>query len=389
MTEPRLITKTKDLEQFYFQAKQQPFVTIDTEFIRERTYYSNLCLVQLAIPSEDPNSAILIDALSDNMKLDCLFSLFKEKNIVKVFHSARQDLEIFYMLNPILPWPIFDTQIAAMFCGFGHQVPYMSLVKRYIGKTVQKSARNTDWSQRPLSVSQKIYALSDVTYLRDIYVSLRQELEVNGRASWMESEVTKLLNPAVYQTNKRDAWKRIKSGNNDPEFLAIVRELADFRENLAQGLNLPRQHVISDQAILEMAHRKPSNEQSLLASRYFKKAKFVKQHGSEILTAIKTGMNCPHSERPHIDIQDYDVHIKSSIELLRVLRNIKAAIHGVAEHIIVPSDEIAKIASGNFNVCSMHGWRYEIFGHDAKRLIEGKIALTLENSEFRIIDIVS
>ena len=268
----RTITTTAELAEFCELAKAQPYVTLDTEFLRERTYYSKLCLIQAALPpASGPKSAggpaVLIDPLVAGLSLEPLYDLFRHKATVKVFHAARQDLEIFFHDAGVFPDPLFDTQIAAMVCGFGEQVGYETLVKKIARQPLDKSSRFTDWSHRPLSDAQAAYALADVTHLRAIYEYLTAQLDKTGRASWVAEEVAVLLDPETYITRPDEAWERVRTRSGSPRFLAIVRELARFRESYAQERDVPRSRVYKDDALIELASTKPLTEGDLAKSR--------------------------------------------------------------------------------------------------------------------------
>ena len=253
----RTITTTQELAKYCTQAATHPFVTVDTEFLRERTYYAQLCLVQLAMPGTDDSGAVLVDPLAEGLSLEPLYELFRDTSVVKVFHAARQDLEIFYVDAQVFPEPLFDTQVAAMVCGFGEQVGYETLVRKIAKEGVDKTSRFTDWSRRPLTDAQKVYALADVTHLRQVYEFLAAKLEKTGRHKWVEEELEVLTNPDTYITAPRDAWKRVKTRTNSGRFLGIVRELAAFREAYAQERNVPRSRVYKDDAMVELASNKP------------------------------------------------------------------------------------------------------------------------------------
>ena len=263
----KIINQEKELDKFCKEAENHTFVTIDTEFMRERTYYSKLCLIQIALPNDGPEDAVLVDPLSPGMNLKPLYRLFKNTSVVKVFHAARQDLEIFWHDAKIFPTPLFDTQVAAMVCGFGEQVGYETLVRQIIKKDVDKSSRFTDWSRRPLTEEQKIYAISDVTHLREIYSFLKDELERRGREAWVVEETQNLINPKIYDVVPIDAWRRIKIRSSSRVYLSYIRELAAFRELYAQSKNIPRNRVFKDDALLELASSKPTNLEALSKSR--------------------------------------------------------------------------------------------------------------------------
>ncbi|NND43642.1 MAG: ribonuclease D, partial [Silicimonas sp.] len=261
------VKTTEGLDAFCERAANAPYVTVDTEFLRERTYYSKLCLVQLAIPGDAEEDAVLVDPLVKGLSLEPLYGLFRDRNVVKVFHAARQDLEIFYIEGGVIPEPLFDTQVAAMVAGFGEQVGYETLVRKIAKSSLDKSSRFTDWSRRPLTDAQQSYALADVTHLRVIYEFLRDELEKSGRRPWVEEVLDVLTAPETYVIEPEEAWKRVKTRTNSGRFLAIVRELAKFREIFAQSRNVPRSRVMKDDALLEVASTKPATIQDLGRSR--------------------------------------------------------------------------------------------------------------------------
>src|SRR6056297_1736290 len=239
----KTLTTTEELSDFCAEAAKHDYITVDTEFLRERTYYSKLCLVQLAMPGKDDSNAALVDPLENDLSLEPLYDLFRDTSVVKVFHAARQDLEIFYVDAGVIPEPLFDTQVAAMVCGFGDQAGYETLVRKIAKQQLDKSSRFTDWSRRPLTEAQKKYALADVTHLRQIYEYLRNRLAETGREKWVEEELRVLTDPETYRTEPGEAWRRIKTRNTSPRFLAILRELARFREEYAQSRNIPRNRV--------------------------------------------------------------------------------------------------------------------------------------------------
>ena len=284
----KTILSEAELSEFCLKAENYPFVTIDTEFLRERTYYSKLCLLQLAVPGGGPDDAILVDTLSPAMGLDPLYRLFRNTSVVKVFHAARQDLEIFWHDAKTFPTPLFDTQVAAMVCGFGEQAGYETLVRKILKEEVDKSSRFTDWSRRPLTEAQKNYAISDVTHLRGVYLFLKAELERRDRVPWVIEETLMLSNPAIYDVMPFEAWKRIKTPTNSNKFLAFIRELAAFRETYAQSKNIPRNRVMKDDALLELASSKPSSIDDLSKSRLILREARKGEIAVGILAAIKT-----------------------------------------------------------------------------------------------------
>ncbi|WP_417208714.1 ribonuclease D [Antarctobacter sp.] len=382
------ITTTDELRAFCEGAAEHPYVTVDTEFLRERTYYSKLCLIQLAVPGRDDAEAVLVDPLVEGLSLDPLMDLFRNENVVKVFHAARQDLEIFQVDHGVIPVPLFDTQVAAMVCGFGEQVGYETLVKRIAKQPLDKSSRFTDWSRRPLTDAQKTYALADVTHLRQIYEFLSQKLEETGRARWVAEELATLLDPQTYVTMPQDAWKRVKTRSNSPRFLAIVRELAAFRETYAQERNVPRNRVYKDDALVELASTKPATMNDLGGSRLLLREARKGAIAEGILAAVKAGQECPKENLPKVDNDRDKLQVNPALaDLLRVLLKAKTESSGVASKLIAPASDLDAIAAGQRNVAALGGWRREVFGEDALRLCDGKIALAAKGKSVVVIDL--
>ncbi len=384
----KTITTTEDLAAFCERAKGQPYVTVDTEFLRERTYYSKLCLLQLALPGTDDSNAVLVDPLAEGLSLDPLMDLFRDTSVVKVFHAARQDLEIFYVDHGVIPEPMFDTQVAAMVCGFGEQVGYETLVKRIAKQGLDKSSRFTDWSRRPLSDAQKVYALADVTHLRQIYEFLARKLEETGRHRWVEEEIKLLTNPETYITRPAEAWLRIKTRSTAPRFLAIVRELATFREAYAQERNIPRSRVYKDDALVELASTKPQSFDDLGRSRLLLREARKGEIAEGILAAVKRGVECPKEDLPEPDLSREKMQVNPALaDLLRVLLKAKTESSGVASKLIAPAADLDAIAAGLRDVAALTGWRREVFGEDALRLCEGRIALAAKGKTVAVIEI--
>ncbi|WP_323768673.1 ribonuclease D [Antarctobacter sp.] len=382
------ITTTDELRAFCEGAAEHPYVTVDTEFLRERTYYSKLCLIQLAMPGRDDADAVLVDPLVEGLSLDPLMDLFRNENVVKVFHAARQDLEIFQVDHGVIPVPLFDTQVAAMVCGFGEQVGYETLVKRIAKQPLDKSSRFTDWSRRPLTDAQKTYALADVTHLRQIYEFLSAKLEETGRARWVGEELATLLDPQTYVTMPQDAWKRVKTRSNSPRFLAIVRELAAFRETYAQERNVPRNRVYKDDALVELASTKPATMNDLGGSRLLLREARKGAIADGILAAVKAGQECPKEDLPKVDNDRDKLQVNPALaDLLRVLLKAKTESSGVASKLIAPASDLDAIAAGQRNVAALGGWRREVFGEDALRLCDGKIALAAKGKAVVVIDL--
>ncbi len=382
------ITTTEALASFCDAAKKHPYVTVDTEFLRERTYYSKLCLVQLAMPGNDDSSGCLVDPLVEGLSLEPLYELFKDPNVVKVFHAARQDIEIFQVDAGVVPAPLFDTQVAAMVCGFGEQVGYETLVRKIAKAELDKSSRFTDWSRRPLSDAQKKYALADVTHLRQVYEFLAKKLQDQGRAHWVDQEMKILNNPGTYITLPENAWKRVKTRNNSPRFLAIVRELARFREDYAQTRNIPRSRVYKDDALVELAATKPKNASDLGRSRLLLREARRGDIADGILAAVKAGIACKDSDLPKLDRKHERLQVNPALaDLLRVLLKTKTGQAGVASKLVAPTSELDAIAAGERDVNALEGWRYEVFGADALKLCNGEIALAAKGNDVILVPV--
>jgi ribonuclease D len=382
----RTITTTSDLADFCEAAKSQPYVTIDTEFLRERTYWSKLCLIQMALPGKT-GDAVLVDPIEgDGMSMEPLYDLFRHTATVKVFHAARQDLEIFFVEGNVFPEPLFDTQIAAMVCGFGEQVGYETLVRKIAKENLDKTSRFTDWSRRPLTDAQKEYALADVTHLRVIYESLASQLEKNGRAHWVAEELSVLTDPATYTTTPDEAWLRIKTRTTSGRFLSVVKELARFREEYAQTNNVPRSRVMKDDALLELASTRPTSAEELGRSRLLMREGRKPEIADGILAAVKAGLATKTEDMPRIADEREQIQVNPALaDLLRVLLKAKSESLGVAPRLIASASDLDAIAAGGREVEALTGWRKEAFGDDALRLCRGEIALSAKGNEVRVI----
>ncbi|OWU70629.1 ribonuclease D [Phaeobacter sp. 22II1-1F12B] len=384
----KTITTTQDLSDFCKAAAEHDYVTVDTEFLRERTYYSKLCLIQLAMPGTDESNAVLVDPLSEELSLEPLYELFRDTSTVKVFHAARQDLEIFWVDAQVFPEPLFDTQVAAMVCGFGEQVGYETLVRKIARGSVDKSSRFTDWSRRPLSEAQKSYALADVTHLRQIYEYLSAELDKTNRKRWVEEEIQILTNPGTYEVEPREAWKRLKTRTNSPKFLAVVRELAAFREQYAQENNVPRNRVFKDDALVELASAKPKAHTDLSGLRLLLREARRGAIADGILAAVQKGVNCPQDQMPKPDRSREKLQVNPALaDLLRVLLKSKTESSGVAAKLIASSADLDAIAAGERDLPALSGWRSEVFGLDALRLCDGKIALAAKGNNVETVEL--
>jgi ribonuclease D len=382
----RTITTTEDLAAFCAAAKEHPYVTIDTEFLRERTYWSKLCLIQMALPGKN-GDAVLVDPIEGSqMSMEPLYDLFRHKATVKVFHAARQDLEIFFVEGNVFPDPLFDTQVAAMVCGFGEQVGYETLVKKIAKENLDKTSRFTDWSRRPLTTAQSEYALADVTHLRLIYEWLAAQLAKNGRQGWVEEELSLLTDPETYITRPDEAWMRVKTRTTSGRFLAVVKELARFRESYAQGNNVPRSRVMKDDALLELASTRPTSMEELGRSRLLQREGRKTEIAEGIIAAIKAGLEMRPEDMPKPDLEREQLQVNPALaDLLRVLLKAKSESLGVAPRLIASAADLDAIAAGERNVDALKGWRAGAFGDDAMRLCRGEIALSAKGNEVRVV----
>ena len=361
------------------------YITVDTEFMREKTYWPKLCLIQIA----NTEVSGVVDALAEGIDLQPVFDLMDDTSLLKVFHAARQDLEIFYHLNGRLPEPIFDTQVAAMVCGFGDAAGYETLVNKLARTEVDKSSRFTDWSHRPLTDRQIEYALADVTHLRTVYDKLSQRLEKNGRRGWLEEEISALTDINVYEMDPRFAWQRIKSRNPRPRFLAVLREVAAWRESEAQSRDLPRNRVLRDEAMIEIAHHVPTTAGDLARTRGLGRGLAEGRGGAAILKAVTVGKavaddDCPTVERK----QPLPRGIGPVTDLLKVLLKMRCEDLDVAAKLVATSPDIEKIAAfgEDAEVAALKGWRREVFGSDALALCEGRIALKVDGKALKLVE---
>jgi ribonuclease D len=382
----RTIVTTEDLAAFCEAAKREAYVTIDTEFLRERTYWAKLCLIQMALPGKTGDAVLVDPVAGEDMSLEPLYDLFRHEATVKVFHAARQDLEIFFVEGGVFPKPLFDTQVAAMVCGFGEQAGYETLVRKIAHQPLDKTSRFTDWSRRPLSEAQMVYALADVTHLRVIYESLSAQIEKTGRTPWVEEELAVLTDPATYTVTPEEAWLRIKTRTTSGRFLAVVKELARFRETYAQGQNIPRSRVLKDDALLELASTKPVNHEELGRSRLLLREGRRGDIADGILAAVKAGLEMRSEDLPRVEAEREAGQVNPALaDLLRVLLKAKSEGLGVAARLIASASELDAIAAGSRDVPALSGWRGEAFGEDALRLCRGEIALTAKGAEVRVI----
>lgn len=380
----KTINETSALELFCKQAQSNTFITIDTEFIRETTYWPELCLIQVATENE----AVLIDPLSSGLELYPLFELLRNENVTKVFHSARQDIEIFYHLTGELPNNLFDTQIAAMVCGFGASIGYEALVQKYTKAKIDKSSRYTNWAQRPLSQKQQEYAISDVTHLRTIYQKLHEKITTEDRYHWLEDELKVLNDPNTYSIDPYSVWQKVRVRSPKPRMLAILRELAAWREMKAQQMNVPRGRVLRDDVLVELSAAAPTNSDELNRMRGLT-SNIVQNEASSILEKIKVGKELPIEDCPKTRrIKEEVPGVNALIEMLKLLLIIKADKYHVAAKMIATSDDLEEIArSQDPQVPALEGWRNEVFGEAAMKLKRGEVAIGIVNDRISLIEV--
>jgi ribonuclease D len=377
----RLITTTADLAEACERLARHPFVTVDTEFLRDATYYSRLCLLQMASPED----GILVDPLAAGLDLTPFFALMANEAVVKVFHAARQDIEIIWQMGQVIPTPMFDTQIAAMVCGYGDSVGYEQLANDFAKARIDKSSRFTDWSRRPLSESQLAYALSDVTHLRAVYTGLKDELEKSGRTAWLAEEMRILTNPATYDLKPEDAWLRLKGRIRKPREVALLMELAAWREREAQTRDLPRQRVMKDDAIMDVVQRAPRDAEALSELRSLPRGFERSRSGVDVLDAVNRALERDPKTLPRIERDPPRNGAGAVLDLLKVLLKATADAEGVAPKIIATVDDLEAIAGDdNANVPAMHGWRRDIFGAKALALKSGQLALRMRDGRVTV-----
>jgi ribonuclease D len=379
-----LIADSAQLAEFCERVGQSDFITVDTEFMRERTYWPQLCLVQVAGAGEVAG----IDPLAEGMDLSPLLRLLYDERLLKVFHAARQDIEIFFHMTGRIPAPLFDTQVAAMVCGYGDSVSYETLAAQLAGARIDKSVRFTDWSARPLTDRQISYALADVTHLRKVYAALAKRLMTSGRAGWLQEEMATLLEPTTYRLEPEEAWRRLKPrAGSKPRLLAILREVAAWREREAQRRDIPRNRVIRDETVMDIAAHAPSTVEEIARLRGLSKGLAEGRMGQEILVAIARGVATPESEAPHLPPAiEMPGGLGPVVELLKVLLKMKCERQQVAQKLVASSADLERIAADdNADVPALHGWRREVFGDDALALKHGRLALTMNGKRIVIM----
>lgn len=381
------ITTSHELVALCDRLKTAEFVTVDTEFLRDSSYYSKLCLIQIA----DDEGAAAIDPLAEGLDLAPFFDLMADESVVKVLHACRQDLEIFVNMVNQLPKPIFDTQVAAMVCGFGDSVGYETLVNKITGGQLDKSARYTDWSKRPLSDSQLTYALGDVTHLRTIYRKLKTELEKTERESWVQEEMAPYKETKLYVVEPREAWKRLKVRTNKPRFLGLLQCLAEWREIEAQQRDIPRNRVAKDETLFEIAAHPPKDPNQLDRLRGVPNGFSRSRAGKSLMEALAAGLALPESELPHVMRAKPRPATPPMADLLKVLLKIKCDQAKVAARMVASAQELEQWAAEphKTDLRAFHGWRNDIFGKDAKKLMAGDLALTADNGSIEVVELES
>ncbi|MFQ5784382.1 MAG: ribonuclease D [Alphaproteobacteria bacterium] len=369
------ITTSAAVAAFCARIDGAEYVTVDTEFMREHTFWPRLCLVQIG----GPDQAAAIDPLADGIDLDPLLDLMANERVLKVFHAARQDLEIFYQLSGRVPAPLFDTQVAAMVCGFGDSVSYEALAGKLAKARIDKSLRFTDWARRPLSKQQLGYALDDVRHLRVIYERLAERLERTGRAPWVAEEMAALADPGLYDMNPELAWRRIKTRATDPRQLAILREVAAWRERRAQTRDVPRNRILRDEALLEIAARAPVSTEALARTRGLGRKFAEGSAGHEVIAAVEHGLAVPEEDCPQVmKPKPIPRGVGPVVDLLKVLLKMRSEQHDVAQRLVASAADLERIAGENEpEVRALQGWRREIFGADALALKCGRLALVV------------
>jgi len=379
------ITTTAELAGFCRKLKGQPFVAVDTEFMRETTYWPKLCLIQAAAP----NAHAVIDPLAEGMDLEPFLEILRDEAILKVFHAARQDVEIFNNLRA-MPRPLFDTQVAAMAAGFGEQIAYDALCRQMLKIELDKSSRFTDWARRPLSDAQLTYALADVTHLAELYPILRQRLEREGRLVWVTDEMAGLTDPANYDVDPENAWRRLRPRRHTSKYLAVYRAVAAWRERTAQLRDQPRGRILKDEAIDELATQAPTDAEALDRLRSVPKGFSGSRFGPELLAAVREALQDPEGYAPVIERQKTPPSpaAGAAVELLKVLLKARAEEAGVASKLIATVSDLELIANDDeASTPALKGWRREAFGADALKLKRGELALVLDGARVRVVEV--
>jgi ribonuclease D len=379
------ITTTAELAAFCDKIKGQPFVAVDTEFMRETTYWPKLCLIQAAAPSAEAT----IDPMAEGLDLEPFLAIMRDTSILKVFHAARQDVEIFNNLQA-MPRPLFDTQVAGMAAGFGEQIAYDALVRQMLKVELDKSSRFTDWARRPLSDNQLTYALADVTYLAQLFPMLRDRLEREGRLGWVQDEMNDLTDPANYDVEPENAWKRLRPRKHNAKYLAVYRAVAAWRERTAQLRDQPRGRILKDEAIDEIATQAPTDADGLDRLRSVPKGFSGSRFGPDLVAAIREALKDPEAYAPVVEKarQSASPAAGAVVELLKVLLKARAEEAGVASKLIATVSDLEQIANDDeAEVGALKGWRREAFGEDALKLKRGELALVLDGARVRVVEV--
>jgi ribonuclease D len=378
-----LITTTADLAAACARMSRHDFITVDTEFLRETTYYPLLCVAQMATADE----AVVIDTLAADLDLAPFFELMANQRVLKVFHAARQDIEIVWHEAKLIPRPIFDTQVAAMVLGYGDSISYDQLVQRVTGDVLDKSHRFTDWSRRPLSAAQVSYAISDVTHLREVFLSLSADLSKRGRSEWVGEEMEILTSPDTYRADPDTAWERLKTRVRKPKELAVLIEVAAWREREAQSRDVPRGRVLKDEAIGDIATHTPTTTERLASLRSLPRGFERSKWGADILDAVKRGLARNPAELPPLEKPRVSLNGNATVELLKVLLRMTSERHGVAAKVIATVDDLEQIAlDDRADVPALHGWRRDMFGNQAIALKHGQLALAVERGRVVVVE---
>ena len=382
----RIVDSNEALAAFVAELAQSPYLALDTEFLRDQTYYPKLCLIQVAAPEVEG----IIDPLAAGLDLKPFYALIRRPDVVKVMHASRQDIEIFYLQGGVLPDPLFDTQIAAMVCGFGDAASYETLARKIAHVEIDKSARFTDWSHRPLSKRQLEYALADVTHLRVIYDWMKAKLAKTGRAAWVAEEVAALQDPSLYRLEPELAWKRLKPRTANKRFLAVLAALAAWREREAQARDIPRGRILKDEALTEIAAHPPETAEALERIRAVPKGFANSRMGKNLMEAILAGMEAPPPEGAAAENKQRRRREPSPavVDLLKTLLRLRAEEAGVAPRLIANAEDIEKLAANEDDgVAALHGWRNEVFGRDAVAMRKGELAIALEKGEAVVVEL--
>jgi ribonuclease D len=378
-----LITTTSELAAVCARLAKHPVITVDTEFLRETTYYPLLCVVQMASPEE----AVVVDALAESIDLQPFFALMADEKVLKVFHAARQDIEIIVHQAKIVPHPIFDTQVAAMVLGYGDSIAYDQLVERITGHRPDKTHRFTDWSRRPLTKEQMHYAVSDVTHLRDVFAALDADLKKRSRSDWVSEEMEVLTSPRTYDFHPERAWERLKTRVRKPKELAVLMEVAAWREQEAQSRDVPRSRVLKDDAVGDIATHAPNNLEKLANLRSLPKGFDRSKWGTDIVAAVQRGLARDPATLPKLEKPRNNSNGAAIVELLKVLLRMTSERHAVASKVIATVDDLEQIAADDqADVAALHGWRRELFGEAALSLKHGRLALAIERGRVVRVD---